>query len=330
MKKFSSKAIIKEFIQQIVENELNKIPTKAFSFEELLKYVSNEKRIGYLEDTLKYLGAGSSRIVFELDSTKVIKVAYQDIGQEQNKKEWEFSKNPKLSNVLTKVFEPYEEEFIWIIAEKVKPIKYESELENFFGVSWKFAEELFKNICYLGKTKEELKKWFEEQLNYFNGLQQKHNQSIEDEHQRRTEKAKQKGLPIPNKLVRTFIHATNKQNYEQFDNIKQTFFDICEAIPEMENNANDMRPGQFGITKDNRLVLLDYGFGNDVSSFYNNPYRIAYEAEKSERDMGDYQEFDEPQEDEYGNKIIKKALPLNKPSNLQIINHHDDEGNIPF
>jgi len=88
----------------------------------------------YLEESLEEIGR-STRAVFTLTSSKVVKVATNDkdlpIGISQNESEVNFYTNPLTKLVSTKILE-YHPSFYWIISELVKPIS-DSEFEKFSG-----------------------------------------------------------------------------------------------------------------------------------------------------------------------------------------------------
>ena len=106
-------------------------------------------------------------------------------------------------------------------------------------------------------------------------------------------------------------------------NATENFYSLCGAAFELESNVSDLRVSQFGINTKNKLVILDYGFGNAAFSYYNNVYRLADEADRRETFMGDHDE--EPTEDEYGHPIKRTYQTHQKD-----INRTPDNDDIPF
>jgi len=69
-----------------------------------------------------YIGAGSSRVVFQIDDEKVFKLAYNDAGVEQNIEECKWA-NGEYS-IFPKIYD-YDAKGNWIISEFVLPAKKE-------------------------------------------------------------------------------------------------------------------------------------------------------------------------------------------------------------
>lgn len=72
---------------------------------------------------LKTLGEGSTRMVFALDAHRVLKVALNEKGLDQNEAESDLSQAP----VTTKVLDMHEEAY-WIIAERATPLESNAEM----------------------------------------------------------------------------------------------------------------------------------------------------------------------------------------------------------
>jgi hypothetical protein len=91
-------------------SELNHV----ISYEQALQIARKSK--------LKVLGEGSTRMVFALDAYRVLKVALNDKGLEQNEAECDLSEAP----VTTKVLDMHEEAY-WLIAERAVPLESNAE-----------------------------------------------------------------------------------------------------------------------------------------------------------------------------------------------------------
>ena len=86
---------------------------------------------------VKYIGEpmndGSSRQVFDLNDNRVLKLAYNKAGIEQNKVEyniWTDSKSPLLPSILA-----HSREFAWIITEQVIPCN-KTDFEKILGIPY--------------------------------------------------------------------------------------------------------------------------------------------------------------------------------------------------
>ncbi len=97
----------------VVEND---IQSKPFNVNDLKNIRSYKGRIFYLKNKLQLLGQGSSRMVFNIDGKKVIKVAKNAKGIAQNFLEAEIGQDYYYKDVVTEVFE-YDPDFVWLISE---------------------------------------------------------------------------------------------------------------------------------------------------------------------------------------------------------------------
>ncbi len=78
-----------------------------------------KERVDYCKKTLEYLGKGSSRIVFGLDSKNVLKLAFNNKGQSQNEAETRFG---DYFSILAKSYDWNENDYNWLISERAKKI----------------------------------------------------------------------------------------------------------------------------------------------------------------------------------------------------------------
>ena len=116
----------------------------------------------YMTLGLRELGKGSSRIVFDLEGDKVLKIAINEAGMKQNSMEAVLGQDARNDQLVATVYE-YDEDFgeigkgvYWIVAEKLQPIKsgdYAS-LKNLSGLeNWDRVVKLLG--AYSGFTDEE-------------------------------------------------------------------------------------------------------------------------------------------------------------------------------
>ena len=82
---------------------------------------SFNSRVQYCNQTLKRLGVGSSRRVYSIDNTKVLKLAINTKGIEQNTTESDSYTQERYSGIVTIVYEASPDDQ-WIISEFAKPI----------------------------------------------------------------------------------------------------------------------------------------------------------------------------------------------------------------
>lgn len=99
-----------------------------FNMEGFKNLKSYKNRLRYAQEMLLgKLGKGSSRAVFNIDNTKVLKVAINDKGVAQNEAESEYFKQNYDS--VARVFDSDDEEFTWLemeYAKKVTPKRFQT------------------------------------------------------------------------------------------------------------------------------------------------------------------------------------------------------------
>lgn len=289
-------------------------PHEVFSFEELRKYVGNAQRHEYLQKTLGEAQYGSSRAVYNLSQNSVLKVALNDKGMVQNKTEYELfhSAPPTVKEILAAIEEPHDTEFEWIVMEKVKPLDDEASFEQALGLTSEMASELFSSFCFYSKDVEDLKANIQKSIDYFTEL---------------PSNKPRKWDKIPKIDPRI-------AKYKQALHFTDDFARLCLAVPHLETNGGDLgRLDQLGMNRNGRLVILDYGFGENAFKMYNpSIYQQADAQRRQEMDL-DYYEYDgNEQYDKYGNKIAKpkprtNTMPSKKP---QANKPFADDEDIPF
>jgi len=85
-----------------------------------------------IEQGLRPMGE-SNRVVFALNSSKVLKIAKRDaLGRDQNLSEAKIASDSQAAPVLTKVFD-YDPEGWWLVAELVRPLKSVKEWQQMMG-----------------------------------------------------------------------------------------------------------------------------------------------------------------------------------------------------
>ena len=95
----------------------------SFSTDEFKKMWSFAARKRYAEENLRRIAQGSGRIVFELGSDKVLKLAKNQKGVAQNEVEINMGMHDYYAkDTVTEVFEADEEKNLWLIAERAKKL----------------------------------------------------------------------------------------------------------------------------------------------------------------------------------------------------------------
>lgn len=113
--------IISEEQLKYIKGDLNEAMDDSFSFDELNKIPSFNRRLQYCKQHFgQQIGSGSSRIVFQIDDNKVLKLAKNQKGIAQNETEADWGAQsydvvPELFNVA--------DDYTYIVSEYVLPAK---------------------------------------------------------------------------------------------------------------------------------------------------------------------------------------------------------------
>lgn len=118
----------------------------AFDMKKFKSIDNREAALGYARKFLEMMGQGSSRAAYLLSGKYVVKVALNEKGIGQNRAEVDVYTNPESQPVVAKVFDAHSQ-YLWVIAEVVRPIKATNEFESLSGVDWEtFCEYVNKGI----------------------------------------------------------------------------------------------------------------------------------------------------------------------------------------
>lgn len=98
----------------------------SFSFEEFNNIKSYSGKLKYANERLQKLSSGSSRVVYKVDEEKVLKIAKNSKGIEQNSTESDWSLQRGYS-IVAKIFESSDENFFVEMeyAKKVSPKRFQ-------------------------------------------------------------------------------------------------------------------------------------------------------------------------------------------------------------
>lgn len=128
-----------------------------FNMDEFKSLTSFQKRIEYCKQRLRRLGAGTSRIVYEIDDEKVLKLAKNNKGIAQNQEEIKLGTDyyTKSLGCFTEVYD-YDDNSLFVEMEKAIPAK-ESDFERLTGYPFEmycdFITRCAKNYSPNSKTK---------------------------------------------------------------------------------------------------------------------------------------------------------------------------------
>lgn len=202
-------SLLLEYIKAVVSEAISR-PERAqqhFKLNEFKSLQTLQDIHKYAKRHLQFLGQGSSRVVFRLSGTKVLKVAKDEgLGVEQNRAELDVYTDPQTKRITAKVYDA-DTNFKWLISEIVNPFNTDEAFESATGIS----AEIFQDAILDRKLPDE--------------------EFTEDEEQ--------------------FLHAVLKLS-----------------------SVNDLDPADlvsithWGLTASGDVVVLDYGFRQNMSHFF--------------------------------------------------------------
>jgi len=138
--------LLKEYVRMILEKIRTKKTGSPFGSKFDIRKFKSLENISYMkayaDSFLNVLGEGSSRIAYSLTSNKVLKVALNEKGIDQNIAELDVFTNPLTKPMVSKI-QDYDPSYRWLIADSVRIFKSELEFEEETGVNFQsFVQEL--------------------------------------------------------------------------------------------------------------------------------------------------------------------------------------------
>lgn len=225
----------------------------SFKWPEFKKLQSTEQMLEYAANNLQELGRGSSRAAFLLSNRYVLKVALPESGAKgvgQNKGELSVWTNPASKGVVTAI-QDADPEGRWIVSEIARPLSSEEEFQKLTGVPWDQFVSILKNYQTIEDDFEEI----DQGLKVWN---------------RRLKNAQASGDEAATQRIASKVQQLNarKENLQKMLNSP-----IVKGALSLIQNAGVQRGDilfvdHWGKTADGRVVLLDYGFTNDLVGLY--------------------------------------------------------------
>lgn len=116
------------------KHRITEAQDEQFSLDELSSLTSFNQRVNYCKQHLGFpIGNGSSRIVFQLDDEKCLKLAKNDKGVAQNDCEVDWYKQKM--NCFPKIYDADYDNSKWIVCEYVLPAK-QQDFKHCLGITW--------------------------------------------------------------------------------------------------------------------------------------------------------------------------------------------------
>lgn len=128
-------------------------------FHKFLEYLSNNfnidifknlnsfsKRISYCDENIERISSGSSRIVYKINDEKVLKLAKNTKGLEQNKNEIQYRSDSYINYILAKIYD-YDEGGVWIEMEYAQKMKI-TDFKRIVGIDFKIYTQALSNFYF--------------------------------------------------------------------------------------------------------------------------------------------------------------------------------------
>lgn len=206
----------------------------------------NYPEIQYARKFLPLLGKGSSRITFAYSGGKALKIALSEAGIEQNKEEVNIYTKNQGNEIVTKIFD-FDPHYKWVIAEIVKPFRYESEFKELLGITFGLAYSLATyGIDSVLKEKQDSLSYWEVRL------------------EKNQDKYASRGIELNIADYKRDIEEINKANNDP--RIKK----FIAGLNALHNNhglaTGDINLEHFGKTVDGQVKFYDYGASDELVS----------------------------------------------------------------
>ena len=134
MKEFIKKQLSEDMSYRIVEELMGEDYPSTFDMEHFKTLKSFNQRVKYCQDKLKRISSGSSRIVYIIDDTKVLKLAKNTKGIAQNEVEIEYSQYNNLKDVVANTFDNNMDS-LWVEMELARKVR-KSDFQRIIGYSF--------------------------------------------------------------------------------------------------------------------------------------------------------------------------------------------------
>lgn len=185
-------------------------------------------RIQYCKDRLKLLGNGSSRIVFQVDNKKVLKIAKNKKGLAQNYKEEDWGRNKY--DCFAKIYKADIENNTWIEMELAYKITFK-DFVRYFG----FGPSFLKNI-----------------LEYIYNIYMNKNNNVPYKEQ------------VEEYLKNNIYNEKNKE----MTSLYRYMLDYQPDMATIQDWSRSKNWGAVNRNSQNVLVIIDDGFDEDIYNNY--------------------------------------------------------------
>lgn len=257
---------LREIIEEITDAflseavRLGKFSLNHFRFLSTLEEVND-----YPNGKLQFLGHGSSRNTWVFSSGKVLKAAYNDKGLAQNVQELEISRMPDVSDIVTKIFDYDRDGSKWLISEIVRPLSGFQEFESLAGISFPAFKDLMQEWSRGNHTTPD---------EMFDDLIDAQEMKLEDINPRNVQAIN----AIKRRLTDYRASRNNQFLRKMLVLVSKGLLTGDLANWDLADNSSSV--SHYGKSSDGRIVLMDYGFSEDV---WRGHYKSSSSSSTNER-----------------------------------------------
>jgi len=225
--------------------------SKKFSIYHFNKLLTTEEMVAYAKMTsLPCLGEGSSRVVFALSKSKVLKIAFNEKGLEQNAAERFVSKNAEAKSAVSAIYDHKEIDgkVVWLISQLVRTIRDIEEFKQLSGFNWDPYNDIVREFA---KT------------NASSNLDEV-TTSVSKQYSKRAKRLKTEGDMRTASYYEELLGDVDSMRTSEF------FNGIVSAMKENRLMPGDiLEVDHYGKTPDGKIVLFDYGLTEEIAKkFY--------------------------------------------------------------
>lgn len=144
MKDFIKKRISEEMTYNLIERFMSEEYPSNFNMDEFKSLTNFSKRIKYCDEHLRKISSGSSRIVYLVDETKVLKLAKNAKGLAQCATEIQWGGDSYFDEILARTIE-YHPDDLWVEMELAKKVK-KSDFQRLEGINFDEFGKYLRNF----------------------------------------------------------------------------------------------------------------------------------------------------------------------------------------
>lgn len=141
----------------LVESLLDEDYPSSFNMEHFNSLRNFSQRINYCEANLQRISSGSSRIVYKIDETKVLKLSKNKKGLAQTETEIKWGGDSYYDNILAEIF-AYDDENLWVEMELARKVS-KSDFQRIVGCDIVEMGTYLYNQYVINKPYKKLPKW---------------------------------------------------------------------------------------------------------------------------------------------------------------------------